>query len=92
MPAPSLSARTSASAVVNLFAYNGLVIGVWAASLAALKDRYLGRFELYHFLADEEQDVELFNGMLDQATCGEAIDVLVGDPGAVALFRLRLLD
>lgn len=39
MPAPSLSARTSASAVVNLFAYNGLVIGVWAASLAALKDR-----------------------------------------------------
>ena len=39
MPAPALTARTSAAAVVNLFAYNGLVIGVWAASLAALRER-----------------------------------------------------
>ncbi|MFT4296575.1 MAG: MFS transporter [Micropruina sp.] len=39
MPAPSLSAPRSASAVVNLFAYNGLVIGVYAASLAALRER-----------------------------------------------------
>lgn len=57
---------------------------IFLEALAALKDRYLGRFELYHFLADEEQDVELFNGMLDQATCGEAIDALVGDPVGVA--------
>ena len=33
------SARTAAPAVVNLFAYNGLVIGTWAASLAALRER-----------------------------------------------------
>src|SRR6476469_2829629 len=36
---PALSARTSAPAVVNLFTYNGLVIGTWAASLAALRER-----------------------------------------------------
>ncbi len=35
----ALSARTAAPAVVNLFAYNGLVIGTWAASLAALRER-----------------------------------------------------
>lgn len=40
MPTTStLSTRTSAGAVVNLFAYNGLVIGVYAASLAALRER-----------------------------------------------------
>ena len=37
--APTLSAPTSARAVVNLFAYNGLVIGTWAASLAVLRER-----------------------------------------------------
>lgn len=36
---PALSARTSAPAVVNLFTFNGLVIGTWAASLAALRER-----------------------------------------------------
>ena len=47
--------------------------------MAALKDRYLGRFELYHFLSDEEGDVELFNGMLDRETCDEALDHLVDE-------------
>lgn len=56
---------------------------IFLEALAALKDRYLGRFELYHFLSDEEQDVELFNGMLDQATCGAAIDQLIDDPRAI---------
>ena len=56
---------------------------IFLEALAALKDRYMGRFELYHFLAEEEQDVELFNGMLDQSTCAAAIDHLVGDPASV---------
>ena len=50
---------------------------IFLEQLAALKDRYLGRFELYHFLSDEEGDVELFNGMLDRETCDEALDHLV---------------
>jgi ring-1,2-phenylacetyl-CoA epoxidase subunit PaaE len=53
---------------------------IFLEELAALKDRYLGRFELYHFLSDEEGDVELFNGMLDRETCDEAIEHLVDKP------------
>jgi ring-1,2-phenylacetyl-CoA epoxidase subunit PaaE len=56
---------------------------IFLDALADLKDRYMGRFELYHFLAEEEGDVELFNGMLDKATCDNAIEHLVGDPGSV---------
>jgi ring-1,2-phenylacetyl-CoA epoxidase subunit PaaE len=57
---------------------------IFLEALAALKDRYLDRFELYHFLSDEEQDIELFNGMLDRDTCAEAVDWLVGDPAGIA--------
>jgi ring-1,2-phenylacetyl-CoA epoxidase subunit PaaE len=56
---------------------------IFLEQLAALKDRYLGRFELYHFLSDEEGDVELFNGMLDRETCEEALEHLVDDVEAV---------
>jgi ring-1,2-phenylacetyl-CoA epoxidase subunit PaaE len=56
---------------------------IFLEALADLKDRYIGRFELYHFLADEEQDIELFNGMLNQATCEQAIGHLVPDAGSV---------
>jgi ring-1,2-phenylacetyl-CoA epoxidase subunit PaaE len=53
---------------------------IFLEQLASLKDNYLGRFELYHFLSDEEGDVELFNGMLDRETCDEAIEHLVDEP------------
>jgi ring-1,2-phenylacetyl-CoA epoxidase subunit PaaE len=56
---------------------------IFLDALADLKDWYMGRFELYHFLAEEEGDVELFNGMLDQKMCGSAIEQLVGDASAV---------
>ena len=52
---------------------------IFLEQLAALKNQYLGRFELYHFLSDEEGDVDLFNGMLDRETCDEAIDHLVAE-------------
>ena len=51
--------------------------------VADLKDRYLGRLSLHHFLAEEEGDIDLFNGMLDRARCDEAIAALVGDPAGV---------
>ena len=56
---------------------------IFLEELAALKDRYLGRFELYHFLSDEEGDVDLFNGMLDRETCDEAIEHLIDEPGEI---------
>ena len=56
---------------------------IFLEALAALKDRYMGRFELYHFLSDEEGDVDLFNGMLDRKTCDEAVEHLIDDPALV---------
>ena len=50
--------------------------------VAQLKDRYLGRFEVYHFLDDELDDVELFNGRLDEARIAEILSALV-DPRSV---------
>jgi ring-1,2-phenylacetyl-CoA epoxidase subunit PaaE len=56
---------------------------IFLEQLAALKDGYLGRFELFHFLSDEEGDVELLNGMLDRGTCEQAIAAFVPDPEEV---------
>jgi ring-1,2-phenylacetyl-CoA epoxidase subunit PaaE len=56
---------------------------IFLEQLAALKDRYLGRFDLFHFLSDEEGDVDLLNGMLDRATCDEAIEAFVHEPAEV---------
>jgi ring-1,2-phenylacetyl-CoA epoxidase subunit PaaE len=56
---------------------------IFLDALADLKDRYLGRFELYHFLSDEDGGVELFNGMLDRSTCDAAIEALVDAPHGV---------
>ena len=39
---------------------------IFLEALAALKDKYLDRLDIYHFLDQEEQDIELFNGMLDR--------------------------
>jgi ring-1,2-phenylacetyl-CoA epoxidase subunit PaaE len=50
---------------------------IFLEALAGLKDKYLGRFEIYHFLDAEEQDIELFNGMLDRARLEDAIPALV---------------
>jgi ring-1,2-phenylacetyl-CoA epoxidase subunit PaaE len=57
---------------------------IFLEELARLKDRYLDRFALYHFLDAEEGDVELFNGMLDRARLDDAIKQLVGSPEDVS--------
>ncbi|MDQ3471996.1 MAG: phenylacetate-CoA oxygenase/reductase subunit PaaK [Pseudomonadota bacterium] len=53
---------------------------IFLEELAELKDRHMERLELHHFLAEEEGDVELFNGMLDRARCDEAVEHLIGSP------------
>jgi ring-1,2-phenylacetyl-CoA epoxidase subunit PaaE len=56
---------------------------IFLESLAALKDKHLGRLEIYHFLDAVEQDIELFNGMLNRALLEEAIPALVPDAAEV---------
>ena len=50
--------------------------------LAELKDRYLTRLQLYHFLTAEADDIELFNGRLDEARIAHLLETLI-DPAQV---------
>src|SRR3546814_17635208 len=45
----------------------------------------MGRLEVYHFLAEEAEDIDLFNGMLDRAKCEEILTHLI-EPEDVAGF------
>jgi len=54
--------------------------------LAGLKNRYLDRLEVYHFLENEAEEVELFNGRLDRAKCDEVFSHLVDTAAADAFF------
>lgn len=54
--------------------------------LAGLKNRYLDRLEIYHFLEDEAEEIELFNGRLDAAKTREALDRLVDVSQVDAVF------
>src|SRR4029078_9131319 len=56
---------------------------IFLEALAGLKDKHLGRLEIYHFLDAEEQDIELFNGMLNRERLEEAIGALVPDAAEV---------
>jgi ring-1,2-phenylacetyl-CoA epoxidase subunit PaaE len=56
---------------------------IFLEALAGLKDKHLGRFEIYHFLDAEEQDIELFNGMLDRERLDNAIAALVPDASEI---------
>ena len=50
--------------------------------LAALKDRYLDRLQIFHFLEEEDEEVELFNGRLDSAKVADVLGSIV-DPKVI---------
>ncbi|MGE8476440.1 MAG: FAD-binding oxidoreductase, partial [Paraburkholderia hospita] len=50
---------------------------MFAEELEDLKNRFMNRFVLYHVRSDDIQDVELFNGVLDQAKCESFLETLV---------------
>lgn len=50
---------------------------IFLDQLAALKDKHLDRFEIYHFLDAEEQDIDLFNGMLTRERLDAIIPALI---------------
>jgi ring-1,2-phenylacetyl-CoA epoxidase subunit PaaE len=54
--------------------------------MAALKDRFIDRLQVFHFLEEEAEEIELFNGRLDAAKCAEALDALVDAAGLDAAF------
>jgi ring-1,2-phenylacetyl-CoA epoxidase subunit PaaE len=58
---------------------------IFLEELARLKNRYMDRLEIHHFLAEEAEDIDLFNGMLDAAKCGDVLETLL-DPADVAAF------
>ena len=58
---------------------------IFLDELARLKNRFMDRLEIHHFLAEEAEDIELFNGMLDRGKCEEVLDHLI-DPADVAAF------
>jgi ring-1,2-phenylacetyl-CoA epoxidase subunit PaaE len=45
--------------------------------LAGVKNRYMDRLEVFHFLEDEEEETEIFNGRLDAAKVEEVLQGLV---------------
>jgi ring-1,2-phenylacetyl-CoA epoxidase subunit PaaE len=70
----------------TLFYGNRNSMGVmFLEEIAALKDRYLDRLSVFHFLEEEEEEIELFNGRLDRAKSEEILAALV-DTGAVDAF------
>jgi ring-1,2-phenylacetyl-CoA epoxidase subunit PaaE len=54
--------------------------------LAALKNLYLERLEVYHFLELEAEEIELFNGRLDRTKCDEVLSKLVDVTSIDAFF------
>ena len=45
--------------------------------LAGLKNRFMDRLEVFHFLEEEDEDAELFNGRLDAAKVEDVLGALV---------------
>jgi ring-1,2-phenylacetyl-CoA epoxidase subunit PaaE len=58
---------------------------IFLEELGRLKNRFMDRLEVHHFLADEFEEIALFNGMLDRAKCDEILSTLV-EPEQVAAF------
>jgi ring-1,2-phenylacetyl-CoA epoxidase subunit PaaE len=58
---------------------------IFLEELARLKNNYMNRLQVHHFLAEEAEDIELFNGLLDRTKCDDILARLV-DPRQVDAF------
>lgn len=59
---------------------------IFLEELARLKNRFMGRLQVHHFLAEEAEDIDLFNGMLDRTKCDQILEMLVDVQGIDAAF------
>jgi ring-1,2-phenylacetyl-CoA epoxidase subunit PaaE len=58
---------------------------IFLDALAGLKNRFMDRLQVHHFLAEEAEEFALFNGLLDRSKCDEILEILI-DPADVAAF------
>ena len=58
---------------------------IFLEALAQLKNRFMDRLQVHHFLAEEAEEFALFNGMLDRAKCDDILANLI-DPAEIAAF------
>lgn len=59
---------------------------IFLDELGRLKNRFMARLQVHHFLSDEAEDIDLFNGMLDRGKCDEILDRLIDVQGIDAAF------
>jgi len=59
---------------------------IFLEALAQAKNRFMERLEVHHFLAEESEDIELFNGILDRAKCEEILSLLAPPEEMTAFF------
>lgn len=71
-----------ASTFILLYSNSTTQSVMFLEELAALKDRYMGRLAIHHFLSQEEGDLAILNGRLDSAKVGEVLGTLV-DPATI---------
>ncbi|MDZ4690347.1 2Fe-2S iron-sulfur cluster-binding protein [Terricaulis sp.] len=71
----------------TLFYGNRNSMGVmFLEEIAGLKDRYLDRLSVYHFLEEEEEEIALFNGRLDRTKADEILSSLMRVDNVDAFF------
>jgi ring-1,2-phenylacetyl-CoA epoxidase subunit PaaE len=58
---------------------------IFLEELGRLKNRFMDRLQVHHFLAEEFEDIDLFNGMLDRTKCDLILGSLI-EPEEVGAF------
>ena len=59
---------------------------IFLEQLAALKNRFMDRLQVHHFLAEEFEEIELFNGILDRTKCDLILGSLIEAEEVTAFF------
>lgn len=59
---------------------------IFLEEIAAMKDRFMGRLQVYHFLENEMEDIDLFNGRLDSDKLADIVGTLITPANVTAAF------
>ena len=72
--------------VVLLYGNRDAASIMFLEEIAGLKNKYLDRLAVYHFLEEEEDEFEIFNGRLDRTKCDAVFSSLIDVAGVDAFF------